>query len=156
SLVAPFGQVHELVRQRLCMELRLDAVALVLPRGDVAEVLVVALRLAVGGLVLEAEVAAAGLVALEGVQAHELAELEEVRDAAGELERLVHLGAGARHAQVLPELLAQPGDLSERVLEALLVPRHPAVVPHDLPELAVEGRRAALSADSEEPLRPRG
>jgi hypothetical protein len=48
--------------------------------------------------VLLAEVAAAGLLAVERVAAHQLAELEEVGHAAGLLERLVQLGAAAEHA----------------------------------------------------------
>ena len=60
-----------------------------LPGGDVGEVLVVALGLALVGLVLGPEVAAAGLLAGEGVLAHELGELEEVVDPTGLLERLV-------------------------------------------------------------------
>ena len=54
---------------------------------------------------------------------------------------------GTRH--VLPELLAQAGDLPERVLEALLVAGHAAVVPHDLAELAVERRRPCACRRSE-------
>ena len=53
------------------------------------EVLVVAQRLALVGLVLGAEVAAAALPPFEGVAAHQHAELEEVVDPAGLLERLV-------------------------------------------------------------------
>ena len=47
---------------------------------DVGEVLVVAHRLALLGLVLDSEVAAAGLLAVEGVQAHQLGQFEEVVD----------------------------------------------------------------------------
>ena len=47
-----------------------------------ANCVVVAQRLAVLGLVLDAEVAAARFLALERVAAHQLAELEEVGDAA--------------------------------------------------------------------------
>ena len=53
------------------------------------EVLVVALGLALVVLVLGPEVAAAALLALERVAAHQHAELEEVVDPAGLLERLV-------------------------------------------------------------------
>jgi hypothetical protein len=78
--------VDVLERQRLLVQRWGLAGALVLPHGRVGEALVVALGLAVVHLVLLAEVAAAGLVAGEGVEAHELAELEEVGDAAGLLE----------------------------------------------------------------------
>src|SRR6185295_14616827 len=95
----------------------------------------------------------ARLVALERVEAHELPELQEVGDAAGDLERLVELLARARDADVLPELLAQPRELAEGVLEALLVAGHAAVVPHDLAELAVEGRDRAFALDAQEAFR---
>ena len=63
--------------------------ALPLPGADEGEVLVVALGLALVGLVLDPEVAAAGLLAHEGVAAHELGQLEEVGDPQHLLERLV-------------------------------------------------------------------
>ena len=56
---------------------------------DVREVLVVALRLALGRLVLLAEVAAAGLLAVERVAHLQLGHLHEVGDAERLLERLV-------------------------------------------------------------------
>ena len=49
-----------------------------LPGGDVGEVVVVAQGLTLGGLALRAEVPATALVAVEGVDAHELGELDEV------------------------------------------------------------------------------
>ena len=117
-----------------------------------AEVLVVAHRLALGRLVLGPEVAAAGLVALERVEAHELAELQEVGHAPGVLERLVELLAAAGHLQVLPELLAQLRNHREAFLQALPVSGHAAALPHDLAERAVELGRGALALDPEQPL----
>ncbi len=76
------------------------------PRGDVAEVLVVASGFALFGLILLPEVAAAALVAVQGVDAHQLAEFEEVGHAAGLLEGLVELLVLAQHPDRLPELLA--------------------------------------------------
>ena len=83
-----------------------------LPGGDVGEVLVVAQGLAVRRLALLAEVAAARLLAVQRVEAHQLGELEEVGHPAGLLERLVQLRAAARDGDVLPELLAQLADAS--------------------------------------------
>src|SRR5512145_1043869 len=95
SLVAPGLEVHVLEDEWLHVPDRLLPLARVLPRRDVAEALVVAQSLALLGLVLLAEVPAAGFLALEGVEAHQLAELEEVGHAAGHLERLVELSAAA-------------------------------------------------------------
>ena len=47
------------------------------------------------------------LGAVERVDAQQLGELEEVRDAASPLERLVKLLVVAEHARVGPELLAE-------------------------------------------------
>src|SRR5689334_20179644 len=87
--------------------------AIEIPRGDVAEPLVVAQRLAVGGLALGPEVPAARLGPVQRVAAHELGQLEKVGDAAGLLQRLVEchwaIGAG-RYLDPLPVLLAQRRD----------------------------------------------
>src|ERR1019366_2130463 len=115
-----------LERERLLVEHRRLAIARVLPRGDVRELLVVAHRLAVSRLVLLAEVPAAALLAVQRVDAHQLGELEEARDPPPLLERLVQLGARARYRDVAPELLAQLRDGRERLVEALRVSRHAA------------------------------
>ena len=60
--------------------------ALILPRGDMAELLIVAFRLAVGILIFLAEMPAARLLARQGVAGHQFAELEEVRHPAGAFE----------------------------------------------------------------------
>src|SRR5690606_14149623 len=86
SLVAPRRQLDVLEMQRLLVADRRLVVALVLPHRDVGELLVVAEGLAVGGLVLLAEVAAAGLLARERVADHEFGELEEVGHTARALE----------------------------------------------------------------------
>src|SRR5215468_10249705 len=88
----------------------------VLPHRDVTETLVVAGSLSLSGLVLLAKVGAARLLARQRVTAHELAEIEEVRHPAGDLERLVQLGAGPGDRDVLPELLPQRGNPPERRL----------------------------------------
>ena len=78
----------------------LRRIARPLPSRHVREVLVVAERFAVIGLMLGPEVPAAGLLTLESVAAHEHAELEEVLDPARLLEGLVEtvLAAGASSA----------------------------------------------------------
>src|SRR6185312_10456558 len=133
--VVALGDVDVVEGQGLDVALGRLALALVLPLRDVAELVVVALGLAVRGLVLLAEVAAAGLLAGQGVLGEQLAELHEVRDAAGALERLVELVAGAGDGHRLPELLAQRVDLGQGLVEALRGAAHADVVPHDVAEL---------------------
>ncbi len=58
-------------------------------------------------LIFLAEMAAAGFVAMQRVEAHQFAEFEEIRDAPGIFERLIHAIACRRARYVLPELLAQ-------------------------------------------------
>src|SRR5438132_1281673 len=92
--------------------------ARVLPGRDVAEARVVALGLAFRGLVLLAEMAAARLLALERVAREQLAELEVIGHPARVLEALVEVVGRARHAYLVPELLAEPRDPLERLAEA--------------------------------------
>src|SRR5215207_8061455 len=110
-LVAALREVDVLELERFLVERRCGVDALELPCGDVREVLVVAQRFALFGLVLHPKVAAARLLAGEGVEAEQLAELEEVGDAARLLERLVERRRTAGHAHVGVELLAQRGDV---------------------------------------------
>ena len=116
------------------------------------EVFVVALRLAVGGLELGAEMTAAALVALEGVAAHQQSEFEEVVDPAGFLQALVECVAVTEHTQIAPELLVERRYLRERLLEPFGRALHPAVVPHDAAELTVEEVDRARPFDREEPV----
>ncbi len=99
---------------------------------------------------------AAGFVALEGVAAHQLRQLEEVGHPARLLQRLVDRGVFAEYAYVAPVLLAQGGDLLERGLEAIGGARHPAVLPHHLSELAVERVHRALPVDGQQLRHPGG
>ena len=92
-----------------------------LPGRGIREVLVIARGFAVGRLVLLAEMAAAALVALQRVQAHQFGQFEEVGHAARLFERLVQLLARAQHLHVPPELLAQFGNLFQRLLQAARV-----------------------------------
>src|SRR5213594_3159498 len=127
--VAPLREMDSLERQRLLMEHRLLAEPCELPSRYVAEPLIVTLRLALRRLVLLAEVAAARLFAVQRVVAHELGELEEVRDPAGVLERLVQLLASSADVDVPPKLVAQLADPSHRLFEPRRVSGHPALVP---------------------------
>src|ERR687890_1979012 len=89
SLVAALGEVDVLVLEVFAVQDRGSALWRPLPGGDVGEVLVVAQRLALGGLALRAEVPAAALGAVQGVDAHQLGQLDEVGHPAGVLEVLV-------------------------------------------------------------------
>src|SRR5579883_195272 len=102
---------------------------------------------AIRRLILFAEVAAAGFVPLERIQAHQLAQLEEIRHPPGLLERLVQFLARAEHAHFAPELLAQLGNPAQGVFQALRGAAHSAVVPHKLAQLAVERIDRARSLD---------
>ena len=121
-VAAGLGEVDVLEHERLLVAgSGVSPVARPLPGADVGEVLVVAQGLALVGLVLHPEVAAAGLLAVRASRHISSAELEEVGDPAGLLEGLVDALAVAEHPDVLPELLAQGGDLRQRLLEAVLV-----------------------------------
>src|SRR4051794_33938225 len=102
------------------------------------EVGIVAFALAVWILVLLAEVSAAALLAREGVEAQQFAQLEKIRHATGLLERLVQGVRGAGHADVGPELFAQRRDQLQRFLESLPRACHAAEFPHYLAEPLVK------------------
>src|SRR5690606_25979926 len=148
-LVAAGLELDDVVLQLFLVADRRHRVAGPLPGSYVGEVVVVALGLAFLVLVLGAEVAAAGFLALLGVAAHQHAELEEVVDATGLLERLVDALAVAGDTEVLLEFGVERRDLRERLVEALLCAFHAAVIPDDLAELAMEpvGRAGATDRD---------
>ena len=91
---------------------------------------------------------------MERVPAHQLGKLEEVGDAIRLLERLVELVHPADDAQVVPEFLAEPGDLLERLSQARIRARHAALVPDDPAQLLVKGIGAPLSFHGEERAEP--
>src|SRR5262252_8052197 len=82
SFVAPLGRMHVVEVQRLLVHRFGLIVAGVLPCRDVREAVVIAERFAIGSLVLFTEVPAAGLLAVERVDAHQLAEFQEIRHTA--------------------------------------------------------------------------
>src|SRR5688572_7835730 len=107
SFVAALFRVHDFERQFFLVPDGWRVVAGVLPRGDVREIGVVALRIVLGGLVFLAEVAAAGLVALQRVLGEQLAELQEVGHAPGVFQLLIEGFARAEDADIRPELFTQ-------------------------------------------------
>src|SRR5262249_49322808 len=129
SLVAAGGERHALEVQRLEVPCRRPSLAAMLPDGDVAEVGVVAARLALLRLELLAEVPAARFAPLQRVEADELREVDEVRDAAGMLQRLIEVLVRAGDGDAGPELLAQPRNPLERGAQPGVVASHAAVLP---------------------------
>ena len=83
------------------------AVTLVFPGSHIHEVLIVAEGLAVYGLVLGAEMAAAGLLPVHGVVDDELCQLEIVLQAIGFFQLGVELIDRARDECLFPELVFQ-------------------------------------------------
>ena len=134
------------------MQRRLAAVAAELPGRHVGELLVVTQRLTLLGLRLGAEVASARLATVEGVDAHQLTELDEVGDAAGLLERLVEAVGGAEHLEVRPEVRLELADhvdgpitdvVGEVVVVGIGVGVHRLVVRHQ-PVRLVEAQLVAV------------
>src|SRR5699024_5724243 len=113
-----------------------------LPCGDKAPVLIVTFCFAVLGEVVVAEVCTTGLIAVEGVDAHELTEVDVVGNACCVFEDLVHLLRGTGDLNVVPEILAECADLGNAVLEVLDVSGHTTGEVQDLAELAVVVLRA--------------
>ncbi len=121
-------------------------IALELPDADVGVLVVVAEGFAIH-LVLDAEVTTAGLVAVEGVVAHQLGEFEVIGDAAGALEFGIELVLATGNAEVAPEFLAQGADLLDRLGQTFLAPGHAALVEQDVAELDMDGTGAGGALD---------
>src|SRR5579883_3500415 len=83
-------------------------------------------------------VAAAGLIAVARINAHELAQLEEVGHTASFFKALVEVVTAAGDVDVLPILFAQSADFLDGGLEAFGGAGHAAVVPHDFAQFAME------------------
>ena len=75
--------MHGLEMQLFAMQFRRLTVALKFPREHRCMALVVSERFAIGRLMFLAEMRAGRFVALQRVNAHQLGEFEEIRDAPG-------------------------------------------------------------------------
>ena len=98
--------MHGLEMQLFAMQFRRLSVALKFPRKHHGMVFVVAECFAVGRLMFLAEMCSGRFIALQRVNAHQLREFEEIRDAPGALERLVVIFFVSRHSHVVPEFVA--------------------------------------------------
>src|SRR5437763_11185579 len=95
-----------------------------------------------------AEMRAAGFVAGEGVETHQLREFQKIGHASGAFERLIELFAIAGHADPAvagPESFAQIGNFSECFFQPVFISRHSAFVPKERAELAMDRIKRALS-----------
>src|SRR5512138_810342 len=115
-LVAAGAHVDFFVDQRFLVEDGRFVRALVFPGGRISKVLVVAFGFAVRFLVLGSEMAAAGFVAVQRIQAQQFSELHEIGDAPGVFEALVDALDLAGDREVLPEFLADLRDSLQRLL----------------------------------------
>ena len=140
------------ILQRLLGELRLVALAFVLPATYVEEVLVIALSLAFLGLILLAEVTTARLITREGVESYELTHGEEVAEVDSLVELDVQTFLRSRNEQVGVELLLQLVHLLQTSLQALSGATHTHVLPHDVAEFLVDRVNGALTLDVQQTI----
>src|ERR1043166_90422 len=103
------------------MQFRTLIIALKFPRQDHGMVLVVTKCFSIGCLMFLAEMCSGRFVTLQRVNAHQLGEFEEIRNAPRALERLVVVFFVSWHTNVAPEFCAQFGDFSERLAQSLFV-----------------------------------
>ena len=96
---------------------------------------------------------AAGFIAIQRIQAHQLAELQEVGNASGIFQRLVEFFAAAEHVDVLPEFFAQFRNARERPFQSGFVARHSAFVPDQLSQFAMERSDRSFAFGFEELFR---
>ena len=95
------------------MQFRRLTVALEFPCKHGGMILIVAARLAFSSLMFLAEMRTSRFIPLERVNAHQLGEFKEIRDAPGALQGLVVISLGSWHPHVAPKFCAQFGDLAE-------------------------------------------
>ena len=119
------------------MENRLLVLSGILPCADILVVLVITEGLTVGCLHLYPEVTAAGLVAVESVTGHQLADFEEIIDTKCFLKFLVELIIGTGYIHILHILCVEVVNLLDSLLETLLVTGHTYFLPHDVSEFLV-------------------
>src|SRR6476660_1314432 len=105
-LVTPHRGMDDFPVERFGITDRLLALASVLPCGDVAELFVVALGLAVVVLVFLADMPAARSLDGERTQGQQFAEYHEVGHPARAFQRLVQVMVATGHIYILPEFLA--------------------------------------------------
>jgi hypothetical protein len=128
--------------------------AVPLPGGDVREVLVVALGLALLGLVLLAEVPAAGLLA---VRASRHISSPSSKKSATRPAFSSELSSGCREPSTRTSASnsSRSAGISDSAFSSpAWVARHPAVVPQDLAELPVEPVHRPGALGREEPVEP--
>src|SRR5437660_12463188 len=117
-LVASLRHVDFFVNQRLLLQHRRLVWPLIPPRRDVGEMVVVAFGFAVFSLVLFPEMAAAGFVAMERVEAEPLSELHEVSHTTCIFQMLDQSAAIAGDVDVFREFLTQHRDPNQTLLHA--------------------------------------
>src|SRR6478672_4153895 len=121
------------------------AVALVFPRKNVREILVVAERFPIWSLVFLAEMPAARFVTHQRVGAHQLGEFEKIGDSAGALQRLIKRFAFSKDPHVVPKFFTELWNAGERLFQSSFIPRHAAFVPEQKPELPMKRIHRAFS-----------
>ena len=126
---------------------RFFVVALILPATHVEEVFVVALGFAFLGLVLLAEVSAAGFLTVEGIVGNEFAHQDEVAQVDGLVEFDVHAFFRSRDEEVGLEFLAKFLHQFQTLLQSFLRATHTDVLPHNVAEFLMDGIDAALALD---------
>src|SRR5690625_7482116 len=117
------------------------------PRGHIGVILIVTQCLMVFCWALRPEVAAARLVAVEGIDAHQFPQFEEVRNAPGPFEGLIKFLVFSGDLHVGPKFRAQIPNQPDCLLQALGVAFHSAVFPQDFAEFSVEGIYCAGAID---------
>ena len=114
------------------------ALASVLPCRNIGVLVIVTQGFAFFCLVLLTEMTTAGFLAMQSVNTHEFAQLQEILDAISRLKRLIHASTRARHTQVRLELFTQITNHVNCLAQALRRTRHTAVLPHDSAKRPVE------------------
>ena len=129
--------MHVVESERLLVQHGQLVRTLVLPASDVGEMLVVALRFAVGELVLQAEVRTAGFLTRQSIVTKQRRKVEECRHAPSFLKLHVDTLRAAHNLDIVPELIADGRQFLDGIHERLLRAPHADILPDELAEFAV-------------------
>ena len=151
-LVAPLGHFDFLIIQRFLMESWSMVFTLMLPCGNVGEIIVVAQCLAIFSLVFGSEMPTTGFLPVQGVSAKQLGKFHEIRHTGSLLQCRIHALGLTGNTHLMPELFPQFGNSRNGLLQPLPIPSHPTFFPNHAAEFPVHAANGTFTLDGEKSI----
>src|SRR6266436_1937023 len=115
SFVAPLSKFHILKYQRLHNAGRSPILAVELPSCDMTKFIIITKCLPIFGLVFNPEMTSTRFIAFICVQTHQFRKFQKIGNPSGVFQRLAEILAVTEDVNVLPKLLANLGNLLQRL-----------------------------------------